>query len=311
MPASISTSGKGNGRFGKRTGLVLALLAVLSACSAAGRRIERDPYYESFYEKTRLIMTDEEIQIYRHLPDKRAKEEFIEEFWTKRDPVPETEENENKIEFERRIAYANRWFRENRPAGRGWDTQRGRILIQLGEPDNRILNEMINSANVKGYERWVYYYYQMELIFVDTSGFGEYKLQNWPPELLTAIDNAKFTIVPSSRGSAAKPLVFNAAFKNDQVVIAIPLKRVRFSEEGDTIRADYKVTVIAYRDYAKVATQAFSRQLSFPKDDVPSEKEVAFSLPFPLQAKGRYYLEVLLEDTLSGSRARDFVEFKL
>ena len=87
---------------------------MLSACASGKQKINQDPYYESFFEKARLIMTKEEIEIYKQLPDLKSKEEFIDEFWKKRDPFPETPENENKIEFERRIAYANRWFRENR-----------------------------------------------------------------------------------------------------------------------------------------------------------------------------------------------------
>jgi len=67
-----------------------------------------NPFYESFFEKTSLIMTDEEIKIYKCIPDKESKEEFIREFWQIRDPDLDTEENENKIEFERRIEYANR-----------------------------------------------------------------------------------------------------------------------------------------------------------------------------------------------------------
>jgi len=256
-------------------------------------------------------MTSEEIQIYRHLPDEQAKREFIGDFWGKRDPVPETEVNENRIEFERRIAFANRWFRENRPSGRGWDTPRGRILLLLGEPDNRLQNNMLNSSNVKGYERWIYDYYQLDLIFVDKTGLGDYELQIWPPELISAMDQAKLSLLPSSGGSSGKALVFTARFKDDRVVIAIPLKRVRFSEEGDSIRAGYKVALTAYRDFVKVATQTFSKQLSYPKDGVPTDKEISFSLPFPQQAKGKYHIEVLLHDVLTGSRARDFIHFKL
>jgi GWxTD domain-containing protein len=309
MPSSISFTGKRRPR--PAVLAAVALLLLLAGCAAGGRRPAQDPYYETFYEKARLIMTPEEEQIYKHLPDDRAKEEFIEEFWRKRDPVAETEENENKVEFERRIAYANRWFKENRASGRGWDTQRGRILIQLGEPDNRILNEMTNSASIKGYERWLYYDHQLELIFVDSSGFGEYRLQNWPPELLTAIDNAKFALSAGGRDGAGKGLLFTCRYRDGQVVVAIPLKRVRFSEENGTIRADYRGTISAYRDYVKVAVQPFSKQLAFAKDDLPTARELSFAVPFPLQARGKYYIEVILEDKLSGSRALAYIDFKL
>jgi GWxTD domain-containing protein len=307
MPASTSFSAE---RRRAAFALSLAALLLLAAFPVAGSRAEKDPFYESFFEKARLIMTNEEEQIYKHLPDAEAKAEFIDEFWAKRDPEPDTAENENKVEFERRIAYANRWFKENRAPGRGWDTQRGRILIQLGEPDQRTLNDMLSDSRFKAVERWVYYYYQLELIFVDSSGFGEFRLYNWPAELLTAIDNAKFALSPAST-EKGKALLFDTRYKNGEVVVTIPLKRVRFSEENGSIRASYKVSVTAYRNFIKVDSQNFSKDLTFPKDNVPAGKELGFSLPFPLQGKGKYFIEVLLEDVLTGSRALDYVDFKL
>jgi GWxTD domain-containing protein len=289
---------------------ILMAIVLLNACAARGTRIERDPYYESFFEKARLIMTSEEIQIYKHLPDTQARDEFISEFWQKRDPIPETPENENKIEFERRIAYANRWFKENRAPGRGWDSPRGRILIQLGEPDNRILNDMINSPNIKGYERWVYYYYQMELIFVDSDGFGEFKLRNFPAELLTAINAAQFTLNPADREALKGAFSFEAKYRDGQIVIAIPLKKIRFREVENTIQAAYKITVYVYRNYRKIDTQVFSKQLSYAKNKIPAEKTLGFSLPYRLGERGKYYFDVLVEDALTASRSRDFINYK-
>ncbi|MBU4267853.1 MAG: GWxTD domain-containing protein [Acidobacteria bacterium] len=289
---------------------ILAVLVLMNACAARSTRIERDPYFESFYEKARLIMTKEEIQIYKHLPDTQAKDEFIDEFWKKRDPFPETPENENKIEFERRIAYANRWFRENRSMGRGWETPRGRILIQLGEPDNRLLSDMINNPSIKGYERWIYYYYQMELIFIDSDGFGEYKLKNWPPELLTSIDMAKFTLNLADREAMKNAFSFEVKYRDGQIVIAIPLKKIRFREVENTIQADYKISVYVYHEFRKIDSPIFTKQLSYPKDQIPTEKMLEFSLPYRLSKKGEYYFDVLMKDVLTAARSRNFISFK-
>ncbi len=310
MPASTSIFAK---RVAPGRVCVLAWLAIVltGSAGAADKWSERDPYFASFYEKTRLIMTNEEIQIYKHLADAGAREEFIEEFWQKRDPLPDTAENEARAEFERRIAYANRWFRENRSAGRGWDTPRGRILIQLGEPDNRSLNSMISDPNIKGYERWVYYDYQLELVFVDSSGFGEYKLRNWPPELLTAIAQARFAIDPAAGKSAASPFQFQARYRDGLISISLPLKKIRFSEAGETVHADYRITVYVYRDYAKIATQAFDKRLQYAKGDIPTDKSVDISLPYPLAARGKYFLDIVMQDLLTGSRSRNFISFKL
>lgn len=148
--------------------LIAGLLAVaLTGCASAGNpKINRDPFYESFFEKTSLIMTKEEIEIYKHLPDDQERRDFIVEFWKSRDPYPETPGNEFKIEFEQRIAYANRWFRENQAAGRGWNTERGRILLLLGQPEKREWQDDIGpqqamqmglSSDVRGVEVWTYY----------------------------------------------------------------------------------------------------------------------------------------------------------
>jgi GWxTD domain-containing protein len=72
--------------------------------------MRKDPLFETFLEKTSLIMLEEEIETYRHLPDVASKREFIAEFWRVRDPSPDTEENEARNEFERRVAFANQWF---------------------------------------------------------------------------------------------------------------------------------------------------------------------------------------------------------
>jgi GWxTD domain-containing protein len=290
--------------------LAMFITVLLSACAAGKQKINHDPYYESFFEKTRLIMTKEEVEIYKQLPDLKSKDEFIDEFWKKRDPVPETPENENKIEFENRIAYANRWFKENRPAGRGWDSARGRILLQLGEPDNRSLNDMLNNSQVKGYERWFYYEYNLELIFIDKEGFGEFKLSNWPVGLLTAIDFAKFTLNLVDRESLKKAFTFKAKYQDGQIQIEFPLKKIHFKEVENEIGADFEISVYVYRDYKKIDIATFTKQIRYEKDKIPTVKTLNFALPYPLPAKGRYYFDVIVKDMLTAARSRSFLSYK-
>ena len=290
--------------------LVLLLLVMLSACASGKQKINQDPYYESFFEKARLIMTNEEIAIYKQLPDLKSKDEFIDEFWKKRDPFPETPENENKIEFERRIAYANRWFKENRPPGRGWNSARGRILLQLGEPDNRYLNDMLNNPSIKGYERWIYYEYRLELIFIDREGFGEFKLNNWPVELLTAIDTAKFTLNLVDREAMKKTFTFTAKYQDGQIQIEIPLKKIHFKEAENEISADFEISVYVYRDYKRIDTTTFTKQIRFEKDKIPASKTLTLALPYPLPAKGKYYFDVIVKDMLTAARSRNFLSYK-
>jgi hypothetical protein len=84
--------------------LAAAALLLSISCSL-GWNMRKDPLFETFLEKTSLIMLEEEIETYRHLPDVASKREFIAEFWRVRDPSPNTEENEARNEFERRVAF--------------------------------------------------------------------------------------------------------------------------------------------------------------------------------------------------------------
>src|SRR5258708_23531921 len=91
------------------------------------------------------IITDEERAAWKHLNTDEERESFIEQFWLRRDPTPDTPENEYKEEYYRRIAYANEHFASGIP---GWKTDRGRIYIKFGPPD-----EIDSHANGESYQR--------------------------------------------------------------------------------------------------------------------------------------------------------------
>jgi hypothetical protein len=146
---------------------------------------------------------------------------------------------------------------------------------------------------------------------VDRDGFGEYKLANWPPELLTAIDLAKFTLNMSDREAMKNAFSFEAGYKDGEITISIPMKKIRFNEEGDSIHADYKITVYVYRNYKKAESPTFSKQFRYPKDNIPSGKKLTFSLSYPLKEKGKYYMDVIVEDLLTLAKSRNFISFKI
>jgi GWxTD domain-containing protein len=78
------------------------------------------------------IITDEEKASFKRLTTDDERYQFIESFWLRRDPSPDTIENETRDEHYRRIAYSNERFASGNP---GWKTDRGRIYITLGPPD--------------------------------------------------------------------------------------------------------------------------------------------------------------------------------
>jgi GWxTD domain-containing protein len=90
------------------------------------------PYKKWLNEDVAYIITDEERAAFKQADNDEEREQFIEQFWLRRDPTPGTPENEFKAEHYRRIAYANEHYATKIP---GWKTDRGRIYITCGPPD--------------------------------------------------------------------------------------------------------------------------------------------------------------------------------
>jgi GWxTD domain-containing protein len=135
------------------------------------------------------IITDEERAAFKQLSNDEERDNFIEAFWQRRDPTPDTEENEYKEEHYRRIAYANEHFAAGVP---GWKTDRGRIYIMYGPPDEidshpsggsyeRPIEEGGGETSTFPFEDWRYRYLEgigQEVIieFVDTCMCGDYHM---------------------------------------------------------------------------------------------------------------------------------------
>src|SRR5918911_844086 len=86
----------------------------------------KDVYKRWLEEDVAYIITDEERKQFKKLQTDEEREQFIEAFWRRRDPDPDTDENEYKEEYYERIAYANEHYASGIP---GWKTDRGRIWI--------------------------------------------------------------------------------------------------------------------------------------------------------------------------------------
>lgn len=152
--------------------------------------------YKDWLEKdVTYVITDEERKAFKKLATDDERERFIEEFWRRRDPDPDTDENEFKEEYYERIAYANEHFASGIP---GWKTDRGRIWIMYGKPDERETHPMGGNYDRPSYEGggststypfeiWFYRYLAgvgsgVEIEFVDPTGSGEYRIARNPNE---------------------------------------------------------------------------------------------------------------------------------
>jgi GWxTD domain-containing protein len=162
------------------------------------RKLQKElatPYKKWLEEEVPYIISDEERSAFLQLATNEEREQFIEAFWQRRDPTPDTVENEFKEEHYRRIAYTNERFSSGIP---GWRTDRGRIYIMWGPPDsieshsqgstyNRPMSEGGGQTSVYGFDDWNYHYMEgigqnITIEFVDPTGTGEYHITMDPGE---------------------------------------------------------------------------------------------------------------------------------
>ena len=169
-------------------------------------------------EDVTYIISPEERTAFLQLETNEEREQFIEQFWLRRSSNPDMPDNDFKEEHYRRIAYSNEHFASGIP---GWKTDRGRIYIIWGAPDeieshptggtyDRPMEEGGGSTTTYPWERWRYRYLEgiqenVELEFVDPSGSGEYKLTMDPSEkdALLNVPGAGLTMM-ESMGLASK-----------------------------------------------------------------------------------------------------------
>jgi len=166
------------------------------------------PYRKWLSEDVVYIITDQEKKSFLQLSTNEEREQFIEAFWQRRNPSPESSENDFKEEHYRRIAYADEHFASGIP---GWKTDRGRVYIMWGPPDNieshpsggtysRPQEEGGGETSTYPFEIWNYRYLEgvgqnIDMEFVDTTMTGEFHLTTDPCEkdALAKVPNAGLT----------------------------------------------------------------------------------------------------------------------
>lgn len=176
--AEVKVSGPGTvtrvARFGM-TGFesMAEAAAVVDAGEWPGEMTEAQ--MDTAYEPLVYLMSTEEQGVYSGLsPD--GKRKWLRQFWARRDPTPGTSRNEERDRFYAAIAEANRRFREGGASQvPGWRTDRGRIFVKYGVPDETLERRQAGSTNP--YDCWKYTRTRaLKFVFMDLTGFGNYVL---------------------------------------------------------------------------------------------------------------------------------------
>jgi len=298
----------------KRSGAILLTAALaLAACGCAMNRLERalDPESRDFLSKVRYLITRPERVAFLQVPADERKP-FIEEFWKKRDPNPETEENEFKTEYFRRIATANHLFTDGGEPG--WLQDRGRMYILLGPPSDRLTYP--RGVTFYGLPMEFWYYGFFEIIFVDNSWTGNYRLDPSSAEQLGNIMRAQLEWKPQVGDEPAAPSSLECEFAIEirdggQVAakILLPYKAIWMKAGTGAAAGAFHTTLTAELealDGAGIKAWAYKKDypLSFSKEEL--DKVLAETLTIVVEAgplaPGAYVLNLTLSNALDGGK---------
>jgi len=234
------------------------------------------PYKKWLDEEVPYIITSEERSAFKKLGTDDEKETFIESFWERRNPNPGSPENEFKEEYYRRIAYANEHYASGIP---GWKTDRGRIYIMYGPPDEndshpsggsylRPPEEGGGETSTYPFEQWRYRYIDgignnVILEFVDPSMSGEYRLTMDPGEkdALLHVPGAGLTQLESmGMGSKADRFTRTDGMTIGQSLGGTPESMNEFTRL-DLYAKIFKPPSVKFKDLKAVVTSKLSAQL--------------------------------------------------
>jgi GWxTD domain-containing protein len=245
--------------------------------NAKSLKVELGKTYKKWLdEDVRWIITDEEQKAFKLLSNDEERDQFIEAFWQRRDPTPDTIENEFKEEHYRRMAYANEHF----PAGiPGWKTDRGRIYIMYGPADEieshpsggtyeRPMEEGGGSTSTFPFEDWRYRYLEgvgQEVIieFVDTCMCGDYHMtmDRSEKDALLNTPNAGLTLY-EQMGMASKADRFSGG--GLERLGKSPFNSDQQSKQFDRLEQFYKLQkppAVKFKDLEEVVSHKISVNL--------------------------------------------------
>ena len=251
------------------------------------------------------IISDDERKAFKNLSNDEERESFIEQFWLRRNPNPDSPENEFREEHYRRIAYANEHYAAGKP---GWKTDRGHIYIAFGKPDSidshpsggsyqRPMDEGGGETSTFPFEVWHYRYLEgigenVDLEFVDTCMCGDYHftIDRGEKDALMHVPGMGLTQW-EEMGQAKKADRFKGGFEN---LGTGPLASSQQSKQFDRIELAAKVFApppVKFKDLdAFVSEHKIMNGPVFPFDvrtDFVKVTDNAVLIPVTVQIKNR------------------------
>lgn len=324
----------GTRRSGLRAGgiILLAVIALTAACHLYRLEKELPPNFAAFLDKVRYIITAEERRIFLQMPD-ADKPAFVEEFWKRRDGDPSTEENEFKIEFEKRFESAKEMFRsEGVP---GWTTDRGRIYILYGPPSERQIQSSGFQSQGRCAEVWAYG--NFPVVFVDQSCTGQFKLVTFDLSPLRELNLSSGGALTQAQENARKMILdagkifdyeidLTFAERTPQRIAArlkirLPYELIWFKSDGKNLRTAFEVSLELRNGEKNLVWEGKAAfPISLSEDELPAKSGQKYVMEIPIDitdpakiallGKGQGLLSVAVVNTTGKETQKKTIAFE-
>ena len=297
---------------------ILLLLLVLSFCSSRTKSLIKDlpPEDKDFLSNVRYIIEKHEKKEFLRLTTDKERQQFIIDFWKKRDPDPTTEENEFREVYFKRIEEANHLFSQG--GSKGWLSDRGRVYVILGPPETK----QVYPTGYGFYDRpsEVWYYGFFPIVFVDRSHSGNYELTPLGAKHVSELNKAQLKEIPwiKKEEGEKRPFDFDLKLQKNKkenrytLQIILPYRSIVFKEKKNV----YSASVTAHIHILEIKKNIFQ---TLDKDVTVTVKEDELNLldtnyvtDVPLKlAPGKYEVTVVLESKADEVKVRNKIVFKI
>ncbi|MBN1271081.1 MAG: GWxTD domain-containing protein [Candidatus Aminicenantes bacterium] len=291
--------------------LLLFCFFVLISCASSRLMKDLDPESREFISKVRYIITKKERQVFLNLP-KSERQAFIEEFWVSRDPDPDTEENEYKEEYFKRMEEANRLFSEGSP---GWLQDRGRFYILLGPPWERYTYPRGKTFYGKPEEIWLYGWFVIR--FVDHNWNGDYKFVADSTWQVSELNKAQMRMKPLG-SDEHYPFEFEVNVKNLQekgvsIHVKVPFRLIWFDDKNGQLQTTLALKLEIFDSYEE---KVWDYQKEYPislteeelKEIIIKDYSINIEVKLP---RGKYAYSVELKNLADNNRSFRKGNFKI
>jgi hypothetical protein len=152
----------------------------------------------------------------------------------------------------------------------------------------------------------------MYLYFDDRESQDKLRLYSIPNNFSYVLERAKFSLNLAKKSGSKRNFKFDAQYdKSGQIDVTIPVKKVSFEEKDNLMTAEFGVEVYIYKNNVKIDEINTSKTFSVEKDKLLNMKAIEFNVPYSASQKGKYFLDVVIEEKSSEEKFRDIVKFKI